>query len=369
MLIFLSFLVYGHALAAITPVHLNMTQIDGSRNERAVLPPRPVSRATLRLIFHDDFNFLDKNKWTLDATTSLGGHNEFEFYSPDTRNTYTRDGKLFIRPTLTSDRFGGDFLYHGTLDLKKLYGYCTIDWNNGCVRDANKLGILPPVMSSFLRGKTDFKYGKVEISARMPLGDWLWPALWIMPRNYYYGSWPRSGEMDFAETTGNINYGNMGAQRATASLHFGNSVETDKHLSGEHFLHGATYGDAFHKYTLDWTATYVKMYVDDILVYGLEMPSDGFHNHFKIPGNNIWGQAHNAPFDKDFYVIMNVAVGGTNGIFFDWVKNYPHPMPWRNKDSPRVATEKFWNHMHEWYPTWHGENAAMRVDYVKIWAY
>ena len=67
---------------------------------------------------------------------------------------------------------------------------------------------------------------------------------------------------------------------------------------------------------------------------------------------------------------MNVAVGGTNGFFSDSLRNSPYPKPWNNK-SP-TAPREFWNAKNQWYPTWNpesnnGEDAAMKINYVKVW--
>ena len=69
---------------------------------------------------------------------------------------------------------------------------CTASWNNGCKRTGTSSLLLPPIKSARLRtqGKFAFKYGKVEISAKVSAGDWLWPALWLMPNNSTYGNWP-----------------------------------------------------------------------------------------------------------------------------------------------------------------------------------
>ena len=58
------------------------------------------------------------------------------------------------------------------------------------------------------RGKKSIKYGRVEVVAKMPQGDWLWPAIWMMPEDSVYGPWPNSGEIDIAESKGNspVNY-------------------------------------------------------------------------------------------------------------------------------------------------------------------
>ena len=66
-----------------------------------------------------------------------------------------------------------------------------------------------------------------------------------------------------------------------------------------------------------------------------------------------------------FYLIINVAVGGTNGFFPDGVSNEGYPKPWNNKDSN--GPEKFWKAKNKWYPTWKGDDAAMQIESVRIW--
>lgn len=108
-----------------------------------------------RLIFQEEFDFLNTSRWQHIITAWRGGNNEFEYYTdrPENRynifhqfltalirstlyanfcfQSYVRDGVLHIRPTLTADRFGQDFLYNGTLDLWP--EGCNVNYNGGCV--------------------------------------------------------------------------------------------------------------------------------------------------------------------------------------------------------------------------------------------
>ena len=65
--------------------------------------------------------------------------------------------------------------------------------------------IIPPAISARLRtkGTFSFTYGRVEVRARIPLADWQWPAIWLLPENDVYGYWPTSGEIDLLEARGN----------------------------------------------------------------------------------------------------------------------------------------------------------------------
>lgn len=71
----------------------------------------------------------------------------------------------------------------------------------GCLRTGTGTNILPPAISARFdtRNRFSFKYGRIEINAKIPAGDWIWPAIWMMPNNDHYGGWPRSGEIDIME--------------------------------------------------------------------------------------------------------------------------------------------------------------------------
>lgn len=119
-------------------------------------------------------------------------------------NSFVRHGHLYIVPTLTSDVIGYNNIFDGyTYNLTG----CT-DANStscGTVSNATLKTVIPPVMSARVHTRQPYsiQYGRVEISAKLPRGDWLWPALWMLPVNETYGAWPRSGEIDIMEARGN----------------------------------------------------------------------------------------------------------------------------------------------------------------------
>uniref|UniRef100_A0A6P7GWK3 Beta-1,3-glucan-binding protein-like n=1 Tax=Diabrotica virgifera virgifera TaxID=50390 RepID=A0A6P7GWK3_DIAVI len=76
-----------------------------------------------KIIFEDNFDELDLNKWNHEQTLGGGGNWEFQWYTNDRNNSYVKDGELHIRPTLLADQYGNDFLYSGTIDLGKEYVY------------------------------------------------------------------------------------------------------------------------------------------------------------------------------------------------------------------------------------------------------
>lgn len=333
---------------------------------RPTTPGRPVS-GNLRLVMDDNFSTFNLRNWRHEVTASGGGNWEFQVYTPETRNVYVRDNTLFIKPTLTADRFGENFVRHGIMDVNQIWGKCTDGQWWGCRREGRDGNVVNPIMSGKIRSNISFRYGRMEVVAKMPKGDWIWPAIWLMPEGSTYGGWPRSGEIDVCESRGNLNYGRIGVQEAGATLHWG-TPGNDRYTmtAGTKHMAGNSYGDKFVKYTLDWDEMGIRVYFDDALVLNTRTPNQGYFRWGNLPGNNVWAKGgRDAPFDKPFYVILNVAVGGTNGYFPDGVRNYPQVKPWRN-NSPKAARE-FWDKKNDWYQTWRGEDAAMQIKSVKIW--
>ena len=100
-----------------------------------------------------------------------------------------------MKPTFTSDVFGEAFLTSGRVVIPP--NECSDGSNNGCDRTGTPEHIINPIRSALVTtyNSFSFKFGTLEIRAKLPLGDWLWPALWLMPTRSVYGGWPRSGEI------------------------------------------------------------------------------------------------------------------------------------------------------------------------------
>eukprot|EP00794_Sanderia_malayensis_P012291 gene12291-13556_t len=327
------------------------------------------------LIFEDNFDSLDFDTWQHAVSMMSLGHNEFQVYVNNRSNSFVRDGALYLKPTLTSDTYGEDFLKSGTLDL---WGErCTCNRGNvGCYRKGTPEQIINPVTSAKVRTlkSFSFKYGRLKVRAKLPKGDWLWPAIWLQPSKEVYGDWPASGEIDLVEARGNNNLRNgagqhVGNKMASSTLHWGpyNAANKFPHTQGVANMEEGSFADDYHDYTMDWTAHGMHFYVDDKTILKFRVPKQGF---WKIgnfeeshPGShNPWvNGAKMAPFDQEFYVIMNVAVGG-NTFFFD---SFQPKKPWGKNDT--LAMSEFWKAKDEWYGTWKGDDTAMKVDFVKVW--
>lgn len=106
-------------------------------------------------------------------TNFIVQNKEFEWYVDDDENRFVRDGKLYIRPTLTVDKIGAHNLENGYISLAG----CTDADEQNCHQQATPDRIIKPIRSARLNtaGSFSFKFGRVEVIARIPTGDWLWP--------------------------------------------------------------------------------------------------------------------------------------------------------------------------------------------------
>jgi beta-glucanase (GH16 family) len=171
---------------------------------------------------------------------------------------------------------------------------------NSCIEDgmlvikAQKSAVYPRLSSAriFSYGEASWLYGRFEIRAKLPIGQGIWPAIWMLPTNLAYGNWPVSGEIDIME--------NLGHQpgKVHASLHYGNphTFQTGSYdlPSGESFV------DEFHIFALEWEPEEIRWYIDN------ELYQTRINWFSSAPSGDF-----PAPFDQPFHLIMNVAVGGT----------------------------------------------------------
>jgi hypothetical protein len=324
------------------------------------------------IVFQDDFQEFDLSIWQHEITASGEGNWEFEYYSNNRTNSYVRDSILYLRPTLTVDTIGEDSLFNGAMDLGggPPADQCTSNQFYGCFRQGGAGGnILNPIQSARIRTvkSFSFKYGKLEVRAKLPRGNWLWPAIWMLPAYNSYGEWPASGEVDIVESRGNVGYSG-GVNQFCSTLHWGPVSGTDPWpLTHDCYaLSQGDFADDFHVFGLLWTNTSLITYIDDPSNVVLTVPmKESFWSKGgwdKSTYNNPWsGRGDNAPFDQKFFIILNVAVGGTGGYFPDNAGN----KPWMNNDPH--AVNAFWKAVDTWYPTWKGEDAAMQIDWIRVY--
>ncbi len=150
------------------------------------------------------------------------------------------------------------------------------------------------------RDKFSQTYGYFEVRMKTPALTGMWPAFWMLPQpsSYSnltngYGGWPQSGEIDIMEAKGSkINM-------VDTTLHFANTADRHEYITKEHTLNSPT--DEWHTYAVDWTQDYIIWYIDGLQAYQLNSVAWN-----KMPG----ATSAQSPFDKPFYILLNLAVGG-----------------------------------------------------------
>lgn len=145
-----------------------------------------------------------------------------------------------------------------------------------------------------------FKYGRGEFVAKVPSGKGTWPALWMMPEDSVYGHWPRSGELDIMEHTGN--------QKDLLFL----CIHTEKynHMGKEQYYYTVQkndIADQFHTYGFEWDEDSFTYFIDGVKEHTYHKGEEG-----KDATDKGW------PFDQPFYLIMNLAIGGNLGGKIDF---------------------------------------------------
>jgi beta-glucanase (GH16 family) len=209
--------------------------------------------------WQDEFNYTgkpDAAKWDYDLGGSGWGNNELQYYTDNANNASVANGKL-------------------TITLRK----------------ENKEGRSYTSARLVTRKKFDFLYGRIEIKAKLPSGKGTWPALWTLPTDYEYGSWPASGEFDIMEHVG------YDPNVVHVSAHTGKyNFKLNNGKTGLRTVDNAMV--EYHIYRMDWTPYSIKGYIDGALV--LEYVNDG-------SGSAEW------PFDKRFHLLFNIAYGGDWG--------------------------------------------------------
>jgi len=179
-----------------------------------------------------------------------------------------------------------------------------------------------------------------------------------------------SGEIDLMESRGNDSSCTTGGNNVFAStLHWGPAWNADAYTqTSASYTHPASLGDGMHTYGMVWTEDRLFTYIDDEsnIVLDVNMSDASFWEKGGFTGDNPWkNQGKNAPFDKEFYLIFNVAVGGVNGYFPDGQCAKPY-----SNTSPSASNE-FYDTKDQWYPSWNypaTNQAAMKIDSVRVWS-
>lgn len=217
---------------------------------------------TWQLVWDEEFDYTglpDSTKWSYDTEgNSWGwGNNEAQYYTAgDTANAYVKEGLLTI--TARIDSMGGKRYTSARLITK---------------------------------GKGDWLHGRFEIRAKLPTGLGTWPAIWMLPTDWEYGGWPASGEIDIMENVGYDPDTIIGSAHTQSYNHVQGTEKNAK-------INVPTSYTDFHLYALEWEEDEYRVFVDD--------------NHYFTFKNEGTGYAE-WPFDKQFHLLLNLAVGGNWG--------------------------------------------------------
>ncbi|TVQ66145.1 MAG: glycoside hydrolase family 16 protein [Balneolaceae bacterium] len=237
------------------------------------------------LVWQDEFDgdVLDPEKWSYQYGTGREegltgwGNNELQYYTDREENVRVEGGMLHIT--------AHEELYEG------------MQYTSARIRTINK---------------GDWTYGRIEARAKMPQGQGIWPAIWMLPTRDN-PVWPRDGEIDIMELVGH--------EPATVhgTVHFGTDWQNHEWRGGEYTLDEGIFADDFHVFAIEWKMNEIQFFVNDT-------------HYFTVTPSTTAGYQY--PFNNPFHLILNLAVGG----------NWP--------GSPDATTE---------FPQ------SMIVDYVRVY--
>lgn len=241
--------------------YLKLTNATGAQlqNDKATAKLENIGK--LELVWSDEFNgtALNTSNWNYETGGGGWGNHELQTYTSGTNNAYIENGNLVIEAKKDS-----------------------VGYNNyTSARITTK-------------GKQKFTYGRVDIKAKLPVTKGIWPALWMLGENITTVNWPACGELDIMELIG------KNPNKIYGTAHWGSSSANHASAGGNYTLPSGDYSNGFHVFSIEWSADKIEWSVDSTKFYELSMQN--------ITGSNF-------PFDKDFFLIFNVAVGG------DWPGN------------------------------------------------
>jgi len=241
------------------------------------------------LAWNDEFNgpsgsAVDQSKWTAEIGGGGWGNTELEYYTARTENAYQSGGSLVIK--VIKERYTG---------------------SDNVTRDYTSARLIT-------KNKFTTTYGRFEARIKVPYGQGIWPAFWILGSDIDNVGWPKCGEIDIME--------NIGKEPSVihGTLH-GPGYSGTNGLSSSYTLSSKErFTDSFHTFAVEWEPNVIRFYCDGIL-YKTRTPAD-------LPKDQRW------VFNHQFFILLNVAVGG----------NWPG-----NPDGTTVFPQ------------------AMQVDYVRVY--
>lgn len=236
------------------------------------------------LKWQDEFGgtSLDKTKWDYQTgngsaySVSGWGNDEEQIYTKDGKNASVADGKL----TITAKKESG-----GGYTSARLRTVTEVIGSDGMAEKGEKLD----------NGVNT--YGKVEAKIKMPAGQGIWPAFWMLPYDSEYGTWAASGEIDIMEARGRL------PGEVCGTIHYGGAWPANSSSGKTYYFSGGDTIEQYHIYTIEWDPTEMRWYVDGNLYSTIK-------NWYSVESES-GNYPYPAPFDEEFYVLFNMAVGGT----------------------------------------------------------
>lgn len=272
-------------IGVVTAANLGKTTITAAANGQVVTCNVEVQDSTIvtygdyKLVWEEQFegNALNMSNWNYEQGGAGWGNNELQYYTDKNDNVRVENGVLIIEA--------------------KKESYQTNNYTSARITTKNK---------------AKFRYGKVEASISLPSGCGTWPAFWMMPNNSVYGTWPSSGEIDIMEHIGSD------PTMISHALHTRNAYGA----AGWHkrvYLENVE--NHFHTYSIEWEDNYGGKGKDAILFYVDGVLSDIKYQQQYNSTYQDW------PFDQEFFIILNVAIGGNlGGSVDDSIFNSPIQM-------------------------------------------
>jgi len=231
-----------------------------------------------KLVWFDEFDgeTLDANNWNRQVVKAGRFNEEWQRYTNSEDNAYIKDGKLVIKAIHESDEHGMDKYTSARLNTAK---------------------------------KQSWKYGKIAARIKLPEGEGIWPAFWMLGSNIDENGgdtpWPQCGEIDILEL-----YGTNDDGVVEANLHYADASDSHGQMGAKHFkLKEGKFADEFHTFELEWDENKVAWFVDGEQYASIEISEDEF-----------------SEFHREHFILLNVAVGGTWAGRPDETTNFPQHM-------------------------------------------
>lgn len=252
---------------------------EGEQSQEEYVDKPDRSKEGLTLIWNDEFdgNSLDTSKWDYQYGTGAEyglegwGNSELEYYTDRAENVRVEDGKLIITA------------------IKEDTPYQGMNYTSGRIR----------TMTRDNEELFSVTYGRIEARIRMPEGEGIWPAFWMLPVDEsIYGGWAASGEIDIMEARGRL------PQMVGGTLHFGKVWPDNTYKTKDYIFPEETDITDFHVYSLEWEPGVMRWYVDDECYFTL----DKWFSQGKVSATEYTSPA---PYDVPFYILLDLAVGGT----------------------------------------------------------